>query len=263
MRPGRAARALTAFGVAFLTVPSLLILIAALTPGEQIAFPPKGITLHWFGKVVEEEQVWISLGHSLYAATLSVVLCGLVAVPAALALSRMGGRAQAFTTAFLNLGITTPLIVSSIGFLILFTELRVISHLTVLGVALAVVQLPFMMWATLSAMAGHNPELEQAAETMGAEPIQCFLFITFPALLPGVVTGALLAFVLSLTDFVVSVILTNLNDVTLPVYVYSGIRTTVSPILGAVSLVFVLVSMLAFALVARIGRLDRLLAQGR
>jgi putative spermidine/putrescine transport system permease protein len=80
-----------------------------------------------------------------------------------------------------------------------------------------------------------------------------------PLIMPGVMTGTLLVFVLSLTDFVVSQVLTNVGDQTLAVFVYSSLRATISPALGASSAVFIVIAAVAFFLVLRFGRMERFL----
>ena len=80
-----------------------------------------------------------------------------------------------------------------------------------------------------------------------------------PLLAPGIVTGALVVFVLSITDFVLSQVLTTVDDQTLPVYIYSGLRGAISPALGAVSALFIVVVALAFAAVLRLGKVERFL----
>ena len=94
---------------------------------------------------------------------------------------------------------------------------------------------------------------------MGADPVEQFLFVRLPLLAPGIVTGALVVFVLSITDFVVSQVLTTVDDQTLPVYIYSGLRGAISPALGAVSALFIVVVALAFAAVLRLGKVERFL----
>jgi putative spermidine/putrescine transport system permease protein len=259
MRMGLGIRAVTGLTVLYLMLPTVIIVAASFSAGEQIAFPPKGLTLDWYGDMFSDGEVWRTLKNSLYVALVSVVVDTLVAVPAVLAIHRRRIRGATYLTAYLSLGLATPFIVSAIGFLIVFTELGVLRHLTAVALAIAIVNLPFMIWAVASSVLDLGTDLEKAAATLGAEELQQFLFITVPGVAPGVITGGLMVFVLGITEFIISAILVNLNNLTLPVFVYSGIRTTVSPFLAAVAVLFILVAVLVLVLVIRFGRIERFL----
>ncbi len=116
-----------------------------------------------------------------------------------------------------------------------------------------------MLWTVLAAIEDTDPNVVPAAATLGADPVEQFLFVRLPLLAPGIVTGALVVFVLSITDFVVSQVLTTIDNQTLPVFVYSGLRGAISPALGAVSAFFIAVVALAFAVVLRLGKVERFL----
>ena len=158
----------------------------------------------------------------------------------------------------LSAGLSTPPIIAAFGFYDVLQRLNM-SGLLLLGVALGIVNFPFMLWAISSALEDEDPALMPAAATLGADPVEQFLFVRLPLMMPGIMTGTLLVFVLGLTDFVVSQVLTTLNDQTLAVYVYSSLRATISPALGASSVVFIVIAAAAFFLVLRFGRMERFL----
>lgn len=259
MRLGLGLKSVTAATVLYLSLPTVVIVVASFSAGRQIAFPPDGFTLHWYGDMLSSGTVWETLRNSLYVGVVSVVVDVAVAVPAMLAIHRRRIRGGTYLTAYLSIGLATPFIVSAIAFLIVLTELSVLRHLTAVAIAIAIVNLPFMLWAVASSILDLGTDLEKAAATLGAEEIQQFLFVTLPGVAPGVITGGLMVFVLGLTEFVVSAILVNLNNLTLPVFVYSGIRTTVSPFLAAVAVLFIIVASCVLLLVVRFGRIEQFL----
>jgi putative spermidine/putrescine transport system permease protein len=104
-----------------------------------------------------------------------------------------------------------------------------------------------MIWAVSSSAVGLDPDLELAAQSCGAGPVQTFFSVTLPAVAPGVITGSLLMFILSLNEFLVSLLLVDARIVTLPVQIYNSIRSIITPDLAAVSVVFIVVAMLAIA----------------
>jgi len=256
-RAPRAIHAGTALGVVILAVPTLVVLTASLTTGNNIVFPPHGLTFEWYGKLVESDSIRRGLQHSLYVGVVATVVDALAGVPAALALERARFRGSAVIRAFLSLGVMAPIVVSAMAFLTIFIELRVLNDLFYVGLAIAAVNFPFMLWTVSSALQDQEPELVSAAATLGADPVEQFLFVRLPLLAPGIVTGALLVFVLSITDFVLGVVLTNVDTATLPVVIYSGLRSNVSPLLGAATVLFIVVAGAACAAVLRFGRLEQ------
>jgi len=259
MRIGPGLRIVTVATVLYLSLPTLIIVVASFSAGEQISFPPNGVTVSWYGDMLGSGRVWETLLNSLYVGVVSLLVDVVVAVPAMLAVHRRRIRGGTYLTAYLSIGLATPFIVSAIGFLTVLTELHVLRHLTAVAGAIAIVNLPFMLWAVASSLLDLGTDLETAAATLGAEEIQQFLLVTLPGLAPGVITGGLMVFVLGITEFVVSAILVNLNNLTLPVFVYSGIRTTVSPFLAAVAVLFIVVASCVLALVVRFGRIEQFL----
>lgn len=256
-RVPRTTSLLTLIGVVILALPTLIILVASLTTGTNIVFPPRGITLHWYDQLLSDEAIRRGLLHSLYVAGVAVVVDTIAGVLAALALAGPLHRGATFARLFLSLGIMTPVVVSAFAFYAVALDLRLSGNLTMVGIGIAVVVFPFMLWTLSSALADRDPSLVDAAATMGADPVEQFLFVTLPLLRPAIVTGALLVFVLSITDFLVSLVLTNVDSQTLPVVIYSGLRSNVSPLLGAATVVFIAVAGIVCAVVLRFGRLER------
>jgi putative spermidine/putrescine transport system permease protein len=252
----------TALGVVILAIPTIVVLIASLTTGDNIVFPPRGLTLSWYGKLVETDTIWTGLQHSLYVAAVATIIDAVAAVPAALALDRARLRGRSVVRIFLSLGVMTPIVVSAMAFLTIFIELRVINNLLWVGIAIAVVNFPFMLWTVSTALADQDPALTDAAASLGADPVEQFLFVRLPLLAPGIVTGALLVFVLSITDFVLGVVLTDVDTATLPVVIYSGLRSNVSPLLGAATVLFIVVAALVCTAVLRFGKLERFVFRG-
>jgi putative spermidine/putrescine transport system permease protein len=162
---------------------------------------------------------------------------------------------------YLSLGFSAPLIVSGIALLIIFVQAGFIGNLLPLALALTIVDLPFMLFAVGASIVSINPELEEAASTLGAERVQIFLFVVLPLLMPGIVTGALLMFVFAISEFLVSLVLTVPSDQTLPVVIFSSIRGDLSPILAAAAGMYTLVAFLVVFILARCHALDQFISE--
>jgi putative spermidine/putrescine transport system permease protein len=119
-----------------------------------------------------------------------------------------------------------------------------------------VINLPFMIWGVSASVNALDPDMENAAANCGAPPVQVFLTVTLPAVMPGVITGALIMFVLAMNEFIVSLLLVNARIVTLPVMIYNSIRSIITPDLAAVSVVYILVAAAAVWLLDRLVGLD-------
>jgi putative spermidine/putrescine transport system permease protein len=250
---------LTACSVVLLLGPTTIVVVASVSEGRQIVFPPHGFTLDWYGEIVGDGPTWNALLNSFHVAAVAVAVCLLFGVPAALALPTFGAAKRLVVILALSLGLSTPIIVSAFSFFEIFTQTGVYHQLTAVGVAVGIVNLPFMVWPIMSAIEDQDVELPAAAATLGADPVEQFLFVRMPLVTPGIVTGAILVFVLSITDFVVSQVLTTPANQTLPVFIYSGLRTSISPGLGAAAALFIGIATAVFIVVLRLGGVERFL----
>ncbi|MFP5076394.1 ABC transporter permease [Rhizobium sp. YIM 134829] len=245
-----------ALALLMLSAPTIVVLGASFTSGNMITFPPEGFSLKWYAKIAQASDLRQAFWRSLIVAA----ICTLVSIPvgtlAGIALAKYRVRFARSMQVYLLLPFTIPLIGSGIGMMLVFGNLGVLGQLWPVGLACAVINLPFMIWAVTASASNLSPDLELAAANCGAPPLQRFLYITLPAVLPGVITGSLLMFILALNEFLVSLLLVDARSVTLPVQIYNSIRSIITPDLAAISVVFILSAGLAIALLDRVVGLD-------
>ncbi|WP_112310279.1 ABC transporter permease [Pseudogemmobacter bohemicus] len=244
------------FSIITLSLPTLVVLGASLTAGNMVAFPPQGLSLQWYEKIALARDLQQAFLRSLIVATIATIVAIPVGTLAGLALSRFQLR---FTTAiqvWLMLPFTIPLIGSGIGLMLVFGEWHVLGSLWPVGVACAVINLPFIIWSVSSSAVALDPDLELAAQNCGAGRVQTFLHVTLPAVMPGVITGSLLMFILAMNEFLVSLLLTDARIVTLPVLIYNSIRSIITPDLAAVSVVFIVIALAAIWLLDKLVGLE-------
>ena len=248
--------AFVTFSLITLSAPTLVIIGASFTAGKIIAFPPQGFSLRWYEAIAMASDLRAAFLRSLYVA----IVCTLVAVPigtlAGVALAKYRIRFEKTLQIYLLLPFTIPLIGSGIGLMLIFGEAGILGQLWPIGLACCVINLPFMIWAVTGSVNALDPDLENAAANCGAPPVQTFLMITLPAVMPGVITGSLLMFILALNEFLVSLLLVDARIMTLPVLIYNSIRSIITPDLAAVSVVFVVVAAIAVAALDRLVGLD-------
>lgn len=242
-----------------ISIPTFVVLVTSVTKAKSVAFPPHGVSLRWYRTLVTQPDLRNGILRSLIVGGESVLVSLVLGVPASIGLFRHRIRLRSLLVGYLSLGFSTPLIVSGIGFLIIYVQGGFIGQLFPLAVALTIVDLPFMLFAVGASIATINPELEEAAGTLGAERVQTFLFVVLPILAPGIVTGALLMFVFAISEFLVSLILTVSSDETLPVMIFSSIRGDISPVLAAAAGLYALVAIGVVVVLARFRVLERFL----
>jgi putative spermidine/putrescine transport system permease protein len=244
------------FSLVTLSLPTLVIVGASFTAGKIIAFPPDGLSLKWYAAIAGASDLRAAFLRSLYVAT----VCTLVAIPlgtlAGVALAKYRLRTEKTIQLYLLLPFTIPLIGSGIGLMLVFGSAGVLGQLWPIGIAICAINLPFMIWAVSGSVNALDPDLENAAANCGAPPVQTFFAVTLPAVMPGVITGSLLMFILALNEFLVSLLLVDARIMTLPVQIYNSIRSIITPDLAAISVVFVVVAGLAVAALDRLVGLD-------
>lgn len=248
--------AIVLFNLLFLALPTAVIVVASFTAGNVIAFPPEGFSLRWYGVLLENRAFSAALWRSVQVA----VVCTLVSIPAgtlaAIALARYRVRHATAIQIYLLLPFIVPLIVSGLGLMLIFGWLRWLGQLWPVGLAACIINLPFMLWAVAASVNNLDPELENAAANCGAPPLATFCTVTLPAVMPGVITGGLLMFILALNEFIVSLLLVDARIVTLPVLMYNSIRAIITPDLAALSVVYIAIAAVSIWLLDRLVGLD-------
>ncbi|WP_309085685.1 ABC transporter permease [Chelativorans sp.] len=239
-----------------LSAPTIVVLGASFTSGNIITFPPEGLSLKWYARIAGASDLRGAFLRSLYVAAICTIIAIPVGTLAGIALAKYALRFQRTIQIYLLLPFTIPLIGSGIGLMLVFGEARVLGQLWPIGVACCVINLPFMIWAVTASAASLDPDLELAAANCGAPPLSTFLHVTLPAVMPGVISGSLLMFILALNEFLVSLLLVDARIVTLPVQIYNSIRSIITPDLAAISVVFIACAAAAIVLLDRLVGLD-------
>ena len=247
---------LALFGVLFLSIPTVVVIISSFTSGDILQFPPKGFSFKWYAALAKEQDIQSAFIRSLWVALLSTIIAIPAGVLAALAMHKYRIRFLGAIRLFLLLPFTIPVVVSGIALLILYGEMDLVDNLWGVGIGICAINLPFMIWSVAASVNALDGDLEDAAANLGAPPIQTFLFITVPSVMPGIVTGSLLMFILAMNEFVVSLLLVSKRTMTLPVQLFLSIRSNVTPDLAAVAVVYIVISAVSIVVLDRLVGLD-------
>ena len=231
------------------------------TQGSIIKASPCG-PFHWFCELSRNKDVTKAARNTLTIAFISTIVSTIVGTMAALALQRYEFKLKPFSQISLYIPIVIPEIVMGIGILTLFSQLFGLlnnalglngdSRLS-LGLGTVIVShiafsIPFVTLVVQARLQGFDRSYEEAAMDLGANEWTTFRRVTFPMLLPGILSGGLLAFTLSLDDFVITFFTNGPGSTTLPIYVYGLLRRIITPQVNALSTVWILTVFIAVLL---------------
>jgi len=208
-----------------------------------------GFSVEWYIKLFHDAEIAAALRNTLIVASVSTLMATLIGTMAALAITKFRFRGQNMIEATLNLPIILPDIVQGISLLILFALILNISRgLGTIIIAHVVFNIAYVAIIVGARLRGFDRSLEEASMDLGATPWQTFWKITFPLIWPGILSAALLAFTLSLDEFVITFFVTGPGATTLPIEIYSLIKRGVTPEINALTTLMLLVSILLVSL---------------
>ena len=202
-----------------------------------------GFSLDWYLRAFDNDDIQRAARNSLIVATTATLMATTVATLAALALTRGGafrGRGPAF--ALLSLPLMVPEIVTAVATLSFFSAIGLSLGLGNVIIAHTVFCIPFAFLPIRARLQGMDTTLEQAAQDLYADDWRTFRHVTLPLLMPGILSGAMLAFIISIDDFIITLMVAEAGSTTLPLYIYGMVRIGISPEVNAVSTVMLAIS---------------------
>lgn len=244
---------MVAFTALYLMVPSLVVIPMSFTSGRSLSFPPDGFSLRWYQALLDDPSWVQAFVNSIKVAVLTALCATVLGTAAALGLHRSRLRGTAVVALLVRAPLAVPYVVLGIALYAVFLRWGLTS--TLLGFVLAhtVLAIPYVVMSVMPLLGSLDEGVEKAAATLGAGPATVFRKITLPALVPGMVTGAFFAFIISFDEVVVAIFLGGVGFETLPLRMWSGVRVSIEPTIAAVATVLVLTSSLVL-MAAYVGR---------
>ena len=216
----------------FLFLPiAVIIFFSFNTSALNITF--EGFTLSWYKNLFQNAALLEALKNTLLVAVLSTVISTIVGTISAYALKKYNFPFKNVVNELLYIPVVIPEIVLGISLLCIYTFMHLELGMFTLILAHISFSIPFVIISVRSSLEGLDPNIEKAASDLGASKIKTFFYIIIPSLLPGILSGMQLAFTLSLDDVVISYFTAGPGSNTLPLYVYSIIKTGVTPDVNA------------------------------
>lgn len=249
------------FGYFFLWAPILLLVIFSFNDSRSVA-TWHGFTLQWYNNIFNNlvggdtrfstALMLNSLGNSLIVALVATTIATTIGTTVALSLVRGNYPGKQIIDGLLFLPVVIPEITQAISLLIFFNVLfdfigsttgaRVDPGFGTIIIGHVAFNISYVAIVVRARLADMNPRYEEAARDLGANEWRTFWRITFPLILPGILSGALLAFTLSLDDFVITFFNSGPGTTTLPVFVYGLLKLTVTPEINAISTLILVAS---------------------
>ncbi len=236
----------------FFYAPILVLVIFSFNRGRFVS-QWEGFSLHWYAELFADEAIALALRNSLIVATVSTVFSTIVATLVALGLERYSFRGKGALDSVLYLPIIIPDIAMAVMLLLFFVQagqvLGLIGWRFSLGLGSVILahiafSISFVTVVVRARLAGFDRSLEEAAHDLYADEWQTLRFVTLPLIMPGILAGALLAFTISLDDFVITFFTSGPGSTTLPLRIYSMVKTGITPEINALSTLMLGASMI-------------------
>ncbi len=255
VRPARAARrrvslgqgllyAVTGLILFYLVFPIFVVIPVSFSSAKYLQFPPPGFSLQWYEKYLTRSDWTGATWLSVQVAAGTALLATLLGTLAALALVRGRFWGRDLINAFVVSPMIIPSIIVAIGIYFFYARIQLIGSPFALVLAHTALAVPFVVVNVSATLVGFDERLEYAAMNLGANRRQTFLKVTLPLIRPGVLTGALFAFVTSFDELIVALFISGTGAVTLPRKMWDGIRQEIDPTIAAVSTIFIVLSVL-------------------
>jgi spermidine/putrescine transport system permease protein len=233
---------------AFLYVP-LLIVVAYSFNDSKLNAEWVGFTFDWYRKLFHHQEMIAAAGNSLGIALVTSCVATTLGTMAGFAMHKYPSR-------ILQLLVLTPIaipeILMGVSLLLFFVMINLTLGLVSITLAHIAFCIGFVAIVVRSRLAGMDESLTEAARDCGASPWQAFCLVTLPLIMPGVIAGALMAFTLSIDDFVITFFTAGANASTLPLQIYSMIKIAVTPEVNAVSTLLMGLTLLLIVLASKL-----------
>ena len=220
--------------LAFLYLPLIILALYSFND-SRINAVWTGFTLKWYQALFQNTRVLEALTNTLIIGFFSTIISTALGTTAAIALHRYPYKFKAVINGLVYLPILIPEIVMGLSLLVLFSQAHLPLGKPTLILAHITFCVSFVVITVGARMEGMRNDLEQAASDLYATPWQTFRYITLPLIMPGIIAGALIAFTLSIDDFVISFFVAGPNSTTLPLYIYAMVKRGISPEINALS----------------------------
>jgi spermidine/putrescine transport system permease protein len=236
----------------FLYAPILILIIFSFNRSHYAIW--EGFTLNWYRILFDDDLVLRSLKNSLIVAITATLVSTIMGTLAALGMQRFHFRAKQSVEGIFYLPVVVPEIVMAASLVIFFGFIRFTLGMTTVILAHIAFCVSYVIIVVRARLEGFDRTLEEAAMDLGANEFQTFFKVTLPLIAPGIMSGALLAFTLSIDDYIITSFVSGVGSTTLPLQIYSMVKTRVTPEINAVSTLLLIPTILLVVIADRLQR---------
>jgi len=216
--------------IIYTVIPILVMIVYSFNqaPAGRATFKWLGFTTQWYSQVFDIADLTTALVHSLEIASLSTLISVVLGTPLAMALARYRFWGRAATDAVIFTDIAAPSVVVGASLLSLFITLNLARGITTILIAHVAFNVAFVVVVVRARIVGLDRSIEKAAQDLGANPWVTFQKVTLPLILPGIIAAALLAFAMSIDDFIITSFVAG-QTLTFPLWVYGAVKVGIPP----------------------------------
>jgi ABC-type spermidine/putrescine transport system permease subunit II len=219
----------------------IIILVVFSFNNQKLNIAWKGFTLHWYDVLFHDQQVRLATQNTLIIAVVSTIVATSIGTLAALAMQRYRFPGYNASEALMYVPIVIPEVVMGISLLVFFVMTNVALGLVTITISHIAFNIPFVALVVRARLHGYDNAIDEAAMDLGADEMTTFRRVTLPTIMPGILSGAMLALTLSLDDYVITYFTAGPGSTTLPLRVFSMVRFMVTPEVNALSTLWVLI----------------------
>lgn len=237
----------------YLLFPELLVVIMSFGAGKYLEFPPSGFSLLWYRSFFRDPSWYYAAWNSIQIGVVVAILSTGVGTLAAYGLNRTLPRLRGFLTMVILTPITFPVIVVGIAIYLGLVKLGLLGSMTGIVLAHTIGAIGYVVVIVSATLANFDPRLEQAAMSMRAGPFRTFMRVTLPLIRPGIIGGAVFAFLHSFDEVVITSLVGGFSMRTLPLKMWEGIRLQIDPTIAAVATLLILLPLFILMILYVVG----------
>lgn len=243
----------------YLVGPILVITAVSFNAKKFLAFPPRGFSFRWYAEIFVANDWFSALMNSLLIAACSALLAVLIAIPVSYMAWRYGLR---YAKALFSLGIAPfilPPVIMALAFLLFFANVGMHGWTINVIIAHAIFLLALPLVTVSLGLESVDMSLIEASQTMGADNATVFRTVILPIAAPFAFAGFAFCFVLSLNEYIIALMTVGFTVETLPIKIFNALRYGYTPVIASIAVVFLVINVLVFALIAKFSNLSRIL----
>lgn len=235
-------RLYTVFIYVFMFTPIVAVIILSFNPQQFGSFPMEGFSFRWYVKLAQNQTILGAFKNSLILGALTSIVVTGIGIPAAMAFVRYDFPAKNTLNTLLLMPIMIPEVVLGVALLLFIRWLQQPKSFLLLLIGHVVLTLPYVLLVIQARLVGIKIEYEEAAQTLGANPLQTFKEVTLPLLAPAILAGMLFSFTISFDDVTATLFWATASNQTVPVKIFGMLRNSISPEINALGTVMIVLT---------------------